>query len=165
MSHELSVEGDKVIERDERGKVVSEKDYTRVHAGYAAAAHNKNFTDERREASEQIMHDLEVAHGDPPSPSSSKGHHPKPATSSSSKKSHEGEEHHDVGGHDLRRAVSGEGDEAEGVETAEEHAQLVHDHRVIGGLKAALHRDSTSDEGKQHAREKLEAMGIDPDTV
>ncbi|GAA5822528.1 hypothetical protein JCM11251_006369 [Rhodosporidiobolus azoricus] len=159
MSHELTVEGDKVIERDEHGKVISEKDYTRVHAGYAAAAHNKTFTEERREASEQIMHDLEAAHGNLPSPA-----HSKPATSSSShkKKSKEDESgHHDTGGHDLRHSVSSEGGEV----SAEGHEQTVHDHRVIGGLKAALHRESTSEEGKQHAREKLEAMGIDPDTV
>lgn len=78
MSTELSVEdGNRVIERDEHGNVVSEKvrrhcllsgrcaspgdaadiravldrpqDYTRVQAGYKAAAHNKSLTKETRQ--------------------------------------------------------------------------------------------------------------------
>jgi hypothetical protein len=36
---------------------------------------------------------------------------------------------------------------------------------VAGGLKATLHRTDRSEEAKEHARERLEEMGIDPDTV
>ncbi|GAA6030434.1 hypothetical protein JCM8097_009106 [Rhodosporidiobolus ruineniae] len=143
-SHELQVDGDRVLERDEHGNVISTKDYTRVHAGYAAAAHNKKLSSETREHAEEIMHDLEAAHGDDEGikPSGSpKASHSKPAAE------HAKHHHKDTPADD------------------EDHAAEVHEHRVIGGYKAALHRDTTSDEAKQHAREKLGEMGVDPDTL
>ncbi|GAA5930900.1 Con-6 family protein [Sporobolomyces koalae] len=66
MAHQLSVEGNKVIESDEKGQVVAEKSYNRVHAGYVAAVHNPRVSAEAKEA-KKILHDLEAAHGDKPS--------------------------------------------------------------------------------------------------
>ncbi|GAA5869967.1 hypothetical protein JCM8547_008116 [Rhodosporidiobolus lusitaniae] len=45
------------------------------------------------------------------------------------------------------------------------HEAEVHEHRVIGGLKATLKRDGVSEEAKEHARERLEEMGIDVDKL
>ncbi|GAA5865005.1 hypothetical protein JCM8547_004270 [Rhodosporidiobolus lusitaniae] len=151
MVHELKVEGDKVIETDDQGNVVSTKNYTSVHAGYAATAHNKRYSDETRENAENIMHDLEAAHDagmqgeDDSKPSGSPKRGAKPAG-----------EHHisDVTRHHHEASKS---------ET--QHASEVHDHRRIGGLKAALHNPNTSEEGKERVRGELEEMGVDPDSV
>ncbi|GAA5974528.1 hypothetical protein JCM11641_002076 [Rhodosporidiobolus odoratus] len=150
MSHELAVEGDKVLEKDERGK-----DYTRVHSGYVAASHNKRFSQETRDNAAHLAADLEAAHH----PDS----HPKPAASSQSHSHSKKEEHHDVGGHDLRHSSSEEqGDHSS---PSKNDGRSAHEHHVIGGYKATLHRADRSEEAKEHAREKLEEMGVDPDTV
>ncbi|GAA6004098.1 hypothetical protein JCM10207_002425 [Rhodosporidiobolus poonsookiae] len=156
MAHELSVEGEKVIERDEHGNVISSKNYSRVHAGYAAAAHNKTLVAETRENAEHIMHDLEAAHGDAPATESDskasgspKTSHAKPAVEHAGG---EGSRHHS---HDPKNLGAGTTDEER------MHADEVHQHRVIGGYKATLHRDTTSEEAKQHARDKLDEMGVD----
>ncbi|KAJ8292800.1 hypothetical protein OF846_004068 [Rhodotorula toruloides] len=49
MSHELYVEGNKVTETDPSGYIQSEKDYTRVQAGYKAVAHNPAMASSTRE--------------------------------------------------------------------------------------------------------------------
>ncbi|GAA5966951.1 hypothetical protein JCM3765_004411 [Sporobolomyces pararoseus] len=67
MAHQLRVEGDKVIESDEKGHVLAEKDYSHVHAGYIATLHNPRVHQETKENAEKLLHGLEVAHGDTPS--------------------------------------------------------------------------------------------------
>ncbi|CEQ41733.1 SPOSA6832_03499, partial [Sporobolomyces salmonicolor] len=125
MAHELSVEGDKVIERDEHGNLIGEKNYEAVHRGYLAATHNPRVGSEAKHSAEKILHDLEAAHGgDVVAEEAQKTQHAAPAA------------------------------DAEG-------GGEVHRHRVIGGLKATLHRDDRSDEAKQHARDKLREMGVD----
>ncbi|GAA5903272.1 Con-6 family protein [Sporobolomyces salmoneus] len=71
MAHELRVEGDKVIESDSKGHVVSTKDYSHVHAGYVATTHNPRVSEGAKQNAEQLLHDLEAAHGDAPSTSHS----------------------------------------------------------------------------------------------
>ncbi|GAA5824709.1 hypothetical protein JCM5353_004418 [Sporobolomyces roseus] len=127
MAHELHVEGDKVIEQDDKGHVLSTKDYTHVHSGYLATTHNPRVSQEAKETAEQLLRDLEAAHGD--EPGGSKSHSP-----SHSKK----------------------------VEKHETHEEEVHRHRQIGSYKAILHRDDRGEEAKQHAREMLEKLGVDP---
>ncbi|BGP18060.1 hypothetical protein JCM10213_008404 [Rhodosporidiobolus nylandii] len=144
MSHELSVEGDKVLEKDEAGNVISSKDYTRVHAGYVAASHNKRLPEETRHA--QLAHDLAVAHGD----EDKAGEQPsKPAVQ-------EGGSHKHSHDH-SRNTHPGVSDEV--------HNQQVHEHHVIGGLKATISNPNTSAEAKERAKEKLEEMGVDPSTI
>ncbi|GAA6007409.1 hypothetical protein JCM11491_004153 [Sporobolomyces phaffii] len=121
MAHELRVEGDKVIESDPEGHVLATKDYSHVHAGYVATTHNPRVSQEAKHTAEQMLHDLEIAHGDDPA-----------------KVSHGAAVH---------------------VET---HDEEVHRHRQIGAYKGILHKKDVSDEAKQHAREQLEAFGVDP---
>ncbi|BGP18054.1 hypothetical protein JCM10213_008410 [Rhodosporidiobolus nylandii] len=154
MSHELSVEGEKVLEKDEAGNVISSKDYTRVHAGYVAASHNKRFPEETRHTAEQLAHDLAVAHGDEDAGAGATGSSkPQPATG--------GDAAHHVG--HLKHDEQGWHGAEEHVKAADTHADEVHQHRVAAGYKAALKREGVSEEAKQHAREKLEEMGIHPD--
>ncbi|BGO93282.1 hypothetical protein NBRC10512_006196 [Rhodotorula toruloides] len=64
MSHELYVEGNKVTETDPSGYIQSEKDYTRVQAGYKAVAHNPAMASSTREEAERTLSELEQAHAD-----------------------------------------------------------------------------------------------------
>ncbi|GAA5903268.1 Con-6 family protein [Sporobolomyces salmoneus] len=141
MAHELRVEGDKVIESDAQGHLLSTKDYSHVHAGYVATLHNPRVSDEAKQGAEKLLHELEIAHGDTPSKiswSKASGEEGGESSSSSTKK----------------------------VEThTETHAEEVHRHRQIGTYKGILHKDNVSDEAKQHAREMLKEFGVDPDEV
>ncbi|GAA5974519.1 hypothetical protein JCM11641_002071 [Rhodosporidiobolus odoratus] len=179
MSHELAVEGDKVLEKDERGNVLSEKEYTRVHAGYLAASHNKSLSQETRDNAAHLATDLSIAHGDAPgdpthASTSHRSHHSaSPRTShvhSGGAEEVEDElasdvhvephikvHHHEDAHHHISHGSHGVSDTV--------HDAIVHEHRVIGGYKAVLHRPTTTDEGRQHARDKLQAMGIDPDSI
>ncbi|GAA5966948.1 hypothetical protein JCM3765_004408 [Sporobolomyces pararoseus] len=140
MAHELRVEGDKVIESDETGHVVAQKDYNRVHAGYVATTHNPRVSDEAKQNAETILHDLEAAHGDTPS---------KQAQDSG----------HNTRSHDHPAQSHSSSTEA-GTEL--DHDEEVHRHRQIGGYKSTLHRDDTSEEAKAHARTALKELGVDP---
>ncbi|BGP33731.1 hypothetical protein JCM10296v2_005535 [Rhodotorula toruloides] len=64
MSHERYVEGNKVTETDPSGYIQSEKDYTRVQAGYKAVAHNPAMASSTREEAHCTLSELEQAHGD-----------------------------------------------------------------------------------------------------
>ncbi|KWU43527.1 hypothetical protein RHOSPDRAFT_26315 [Rhodotorula sp. JG-1b] len=139
MSTELSVEdGNRVIERDEHGNVVSEKDYTRVQAGYKAAAHNKSLTKETRQNAETMLHDLEAQHDRVGGGGGSAGEY----------KPEDDEEVEEQGS-------------AGGGAPAQSHEETVHQHRIIGGLKANLHRSDRSDETKEEIKQKLRDMGAD----
>ncbi|GAA6046814.1 hypothetical protein JCM3770_005656 [Rhodotorula araucariae] len=139
-THELSVQGDKVLERTESGTIVAAKDYDHVVRGYKAAAHNPRFTEETHKNAEHILHDLEDAHEAQVAEHSSSGSpkHTKPATTSSS--AHHGKQT---------------------VHKDESHEEEVHRHRIVGGLKANLHRDDRSEETKEQIRQKLHEMGED----
>ncbi|GAA5869183.1 hypothetical protein JCM1840_004318 [Sporobolomyces johnsonii] len=145
MAHELSVEGDKVVERDEHGNLIGEKDYSAVHRGYLAATHNPRVGPEAKHSAEKILHDLEAAHGEGVIEEEAQSTKP-----SGSPKSHKAALPH-VKEKTQRGGGGGDDDEGE-----------VHRHRVIGSYKAILHRDDRSDEAKQHARAKLREMGVDP---
>ncbi|KPV71882.1 uncharacterized protein RHOBADRAFT_47332 [Rhodotorula graminis WP1] len=135
-THELSVEGDKVLERTESGTLVAEKDYDHVVRGYKAAEHNPRFTEQTHKNAEHIRHDLEAAHDEQElqenQPHDTRHHH---SDSHAKDKLHKGESHEDE----------------------------VHRHRVIGGYKGTLHRDGVSEEAKEHAREKLRELGENTD--
>ncbi|GAA6059921.1 hypothetical protein JCM10212_003061 [Sporobolomyces blumeae] len=142
MAHEISVEGEKVVERDEHGHVVSTKDYANVHRGYLATTHNKRVSDEARENAEQMLHDLEAAHGDAESPSKAKPSSP----------SHKKQASHETSPSHAKKSSQGH-DQA--------HDEDVHQQRVIAGYKSTLSRHDTSDEAKEHAREKLAELGVE----
>ncbi|GAA5886709.1 hypothetical protein JCM6882_005865 [Rhodosporidiobolus microsporus] len=140
MSAELRVEGEKVYEVDAQGNTVSVKgDYNRVQAGYKAASHNPSLTEETLEGAETTLHNLRAQHDDTGASSSAK---PAATTSSS-------------------RKIAPTGDEyvVEGEEGMAAHDREVHQHRVVGGLKANLHRDDRSEETKDEIRKKLSDMG------
>ncbi|GAA5916196.1 hypothetical protein JCM5296_003811 [Sporobolomyces johnsonii] len=120
MANHLEVIGEKVIEKDERGRVISEKDYGRVHAGYQAALHNPKLSDETKRTTEKILRSLESQHSDAPVVPADAPvvHHDDP-----------------------------------------EHNDEVHLHRVIGSYKAVLHRATSSEDAKRHAKEMLREMG------
>ncbi|GAA5957835.1 hypothetical protein JCM8115_006262 [Rhodotorula mucilaginosa] len=140
MSTELSVEdGNRVIERDEHGNVVSEKDYTRVQAGYKAAAHNKSLTKETRQNAETMLHDLEAQHDRVGGGGGNAG---KPDD-------------------DEELEEQGSADSVGGGAPAQSHEETVHQHRVIGGLKANLHRSDRSDQTKEEIKQKLRELEAD----
>ncbi|CEQ41731.1 SPOSA6832_03494 [Sporobolomyces salmonicolor] len=66
MVNHLEVNGKKVIEKDEHGNVVSEKDYGRVRAGYQAALHNPATSVETKRTAEKMLRTLESQHGEAP---------------------------------------------------------------------------------------------------
>ncbi|GAA5924820.1 hypothetical protein JCM1841_006943 [Sporobolomyces salmonicolor] len=144
MAHELSVEGDKVIERDEHGNLIGEKNYEAVHRGYLAATHNPRVGSEAKHSAEKILHDLEAAHGG--DVVAEEAQSTKASGSPTSAKA--------ALPHPRKTQHAAPAADAEG-------GGEVHRHRVIGGLKATLHRDDRSDEAKQHARDKLREMGVD----
>ncbi|GAA5867543.1 hypothetical protein JCM3774_003872 [Rhodotorula dairenensis] len=140
MTTELSVkDGNRVIERDERGNVVSDKDYVRVQAGYKAAAHNESLTEATRKHAESMLHDLEAQHGQVGSG---------------------GSEEHKRADDELVEEGSVHAGGA-GATLAQTHEEMVHQHRIIGGLKANLHRSDRSDETKEEIKQKLRDMGAD----
>ncbi|TNY20220.1 hypothetical protein DMC30DRAFT_417200 [Rhodotorula diobovata] len=98
-THELSVEGEKVLERTESGTVVAEKDYDHVIRGYKAAEHNPRFNEETHKNAEHIRHDLEAAHDAQPA-AGSKGRHHHQASHEHKGETHEEEvhRHHVVAG-------------------------------------------------------------------
>ncbi|POY74460.1 hypothetical protein BMF94_2458 [Rhodotorula taiwanensis] len=113
-------------------------DYTRVQAGYKAAAHNKSLQEETRKNAEQMLRDLEAQHDKVAGGEGAAG--------------------------DGEYKPSGAG--ASNVSTAdqsttESHEETVHEHRVIGGLKANLHRSDRSDETKESVKAKLHNLGVD----
>ncbi|BGP51554.1 hypothetical protein JCM10450v2_007500 [Rhodotorula kratochvilovae] len=142
-THELSVEGEKVLERTESGTIVAEKDYDHVIRGYKAAAHNPRFTEETHKNAEHIRHDLEAAHD------AQASEHADTAASGSPKHTKSATAHHGKTVHAAEKPQH------------ETHEEEVHRHRIVGGLKANLHRDDRSEETKDHIREKLHEMGED----
>ncbi|GAA5917495.1 hypothetical protein JCM5296_001677 [Sporobolomyces johnsonii] len=148
MAHELSVEGDKVVERDEHGNLIGEKDYSAVHRGYLAATHNPRVGPEAKHSAEKILHDLEAAHGEHGEGVDEEGKAQSTQPSGSPKSHKAALPHHKE---KTQRGGGGDDDDGEGE---------VHRHRVIGGLKATLHRGDRSDEAKEHARETLREMGV-----
>ncbi|GAA5825288.1 hypothetical protein JCM11251_006922 [Rhodosporidiobolus azoricus] len=162
MSSELRVEGEKVYDAQGNPKGVrcrplpfplpdqlglprvscsDLKDYTRVQAGYKAASHNPSLTEETREGAESTLQDLQAQH-DSGASSSSK---PKTSTSTSS----------------APKTASGAEEYVDDEEdtTTSSHEQSVHHSRIVGGLKANLHRDDRSEETKDEIRKKLADMG------
>ncbi|GAA6030227.1 hypothetical protein JCM8097_008998 [Rhodosporidiobolus ruineniae] len=137
MSHNLRVDENRVID-EETG--MDKGEYTRVQAGYKAAAHNPSLTKETREGAEATLHELEAQHDGKTSASSTSG---SKAKSSSSAPSDE--------------YVDEDAPAETGASTS--HEDTVHQHRVVGGLKANLHRDDRSEETKQNIRDKLQEMG------
>ncbi|GAA5977185.1 hypothetical protein JCM10908_004888 [Rhodotorula pacifica] len=141
MTTELSVEhGNRVIERDEQGneRRVREGDYTRVQAGYKAASHNKSLTEDTRKNAEHMLHDLEAQHEQVEGGAGGGKH----ASTSEQKK--------EV----VTPRQSSE-------DSAQSHEDAVHQHRVIGGLKANLHRSDRSVETKEAIKEKLRELDAD----
>ena len=84
MAHELRVEGDKVIEQDDKGHVLSTKvsrdsllnlclhetdcrvrldrqDYTHVHSGYLATTHNPRVSQEAKEVRSNFVSSVSLA--------------------------------------------------------------------------------------------------------
>ncbi|BGP27523.1 hypothetical protein Rt10032_c15g5502 [Rhodotorula toruloides] len=153
MTHELQVEGDKVVERDLQGNVIAEKDYAHVIRGYKAATHNPRVSSEHKKEAAEILHDLEKAHGETPEASASASTHAQGHKGRLHVEKHavEGGEHES--GH-AKAATSS---------SSEAHEEEVHRHRVIAGLKANLHRDDRSEETKESIREKLHEMGEEAD--
>ncbi|GAA6007432.1 hypothetical protein JCM11491_004161 [Sporobolomyces phaffii] len=156
MTHQLDVERDKVVETDAEGHVLATKDYTRVHAGYVATTHNPRVSDAAKHNAEQLLYDLESAHGDvaPSSSSAARGRGDEqvhvPTTA---------ENPHDTRSHDDPHAFHRHDDE---LEREQLHAHEVHRHRQIGAYKGVLYKQGVSDEAKQHARNELEKLGVDP---
>ncbi|GAA6060883.1 hypothetical protein JCM10212_000166 [Sporobolomyces blumeae] len=150
MAHQLSVEGDKVIERDEHGHVVSTKDYAHVHRGYLATSHNLSVSEEARQNAEEILHDLELAHGDKPSASpgqsKAKAHPPSPKTPK---------------GHDAPPHATRAHDHDEELDEAARKEEI-HRHRQIGTYRGIL-KKNVSPEAKQHARDMLAKLGAPVD--
>ncbi|BGO95381.1 hypothetical protein NBRC10512_001848 [Rhodotorula toruloides] len=161
MTHELQVEGDKVVERDEQGNVISEKDYAHVIRGYKAATHNPPVSSEHKKEAAEILHDLEKAHGDAPEASAGASTSPKHHGEGHKGRPHIEKHVAEGGEHEHGHAKAATGSSGPGSSAA--HEEEVHRHRVIGGLKANLHRDDRSEETKESIREKLHEMGEEAD--
>ncbi|GAA6048518.1 hypothetical protein JCM3770_006533 [Rhodotorula araucariae] len=138
-NHTFKVHGDMVEEDDGHGHI-TEKSYTRVHAGLAAAMHNKGFSEETRAKAEQQLHELEMQHD-----GSGSAHDLRSKAAATGK------------GRSTRAHKSGD-DKAHDPAT---HEDETHRHRIIGGYKATLKRDDRSEEAKEHARQALRALGED----
>ncbi|GAA6019194.1 hypothetical protein JCM10207_005033 [Rhodosporidiobolus poonsookiae] len=145
MSHHFRVEGDEVYEGDHlRGE------YGRVQAGYKAAAHNARNSDETREEAQTILDDLTSQHSSS-SPSAASKPHDTRSSSTTRKHAHPAHEYtHATRSHDHDTDPK-----------KEDREKDMHHHRVIGGLKANLHRDDRSEETKDKIRERLHELGED----
>ncbi|BGP20009.1 hypothetical protein JCM10213_000609 [Rhodosporidiobolus nylandii] len=133
--HTLHVEGERILERDEHGTVVAEKDFTRTVQAYERAANNKHTSKEKKEEDLHIVRDLKAAHDDG---ASVDVQITVPATrtfSSDSKARYKNET----------------------------HEEQVHRHRQIGSLRGQLRREGVSDEARERIREELREMGEDVD--
>ncbi|GAA5985041.1 hypothetical protein JCM11641_000826 [Rhodosporidiobolus odoratus] len=65
MSHNLTVESERVYELDEQGNTIAEKGaYNRVQAGFKAASHNPTLSEDKREEAQQTLDDLHAQHDD-----------------------------------------------------------------------------------------------------
>ncbi|GAA5869242.1 hypothetical protein JCM1840_004331 [Sporobolomyces johnsonii] len=120
--------------------------YEAVHRGYLAATHNPRVGGEAKRSAEKVLHDLETAHSEGVVEGEAK------ATKASGLHK-EKSPYDDDGGDDVhkhRRVCP---------PFSHRNRSLVSPRAVIGGLKATLHRDDRSDETKEHAKEKLRAMG------
>ncbi|GAA6031265.1 hypothetical protein JCM8097_005574 [Rhodosporidiobolus ruineniae] len=161
MSHDLHVEDNQVYEGShERGLMrpflpAPEQEFNRVAGGLKASSHNPNLSKSTRQHAQEQLDDLLLqqhdADADYESDSGSKPatrSHDKKTSSASSKKKSSG-----------KQASSGHNTRA----SHHQDAETTHDHRVIGGLKANLHRDDRSEATKDSIREKLRDLGEDAD--
>ncbi|GAA6019531.1 hypothetical protein JCM10207_003734 [Rhodosporidiobolus poonsookiae] len=60
--HDLTVEGDKVIERSASGTLIAEKNYENVVQGFERAAQRKSTSHEKAAEDAHIAHSLHAAH-------------------------------------------------------------------------------------------------------
>jgi len=167
-------------EKDDEGKNPGN-----VIGGYKAAAHNPNLPEESREKAKQHLEELGVDAEEKADTKDSKNYSSTSkdldlsykhkgnviggyrATLHNPNSSEEAKDH-------ARKMLKEMGVDPEGHADSHHHSyekddELAQDTlgknpgNVIGGYRATLHNENSSEEAKQHAREQLEKLGADPE--